>query len=125
MQAKRLKHINYRQPLKNCSENAIPEISPHNATCKYVGVIGLFFRRPKNFAIPEKQNTLCQCRKNANFERIISPTAAAMQRPIRFAMDPQRECDFFFKAKRLNSRKCCQPLQNPSENANFKNQRNA
>ena len=72
---------------------------------------------------PEKQNTLCQCRKNANFECHHCKTAARMQRPIRFAMDPQRECDFFLTAKRLKSRNYRQPLQNASENANFKNQR--
>ena len=71
------------------------------------------------FRHPWKQNTLCQCRKNANFECHHCQTAARMQEPIRFAMDPQRECDFFLPAKRLKSRNYRQPLQNPSENANF------
>ena len=62
--------------MKNCSENAIPEISPHNATCKYVGVIGLFFRRPQNFAIPENKTPFVSAEKM----RILSATTAKLQR---------------------------------------------
>ena len=74
---------------------------------------------------PWKKRTLCQCRKNANFECHHCKTAARMQIPIRFTMDPQRECDFFLPAKRLKSRNYSQPLQNPSEDATFDCQRNA
>ena len=43
-------------------------------------------------------------------------TCQTSSRLIRFAMDPQRECDFFLPAKRLKNRNYRQPLQNPSEN---------
>ena len=97
--AKRLKSRNYRQPLQNPSENTTFDCQENPGEPKGAQESPGEPRGAQG-SPGEKQNTLCQCRKNANFECHHCKTAARIQKPICFTMDPQREC-FFLLAKRL------------------------